>query len=117
MRKRNRSAYVLLFFSFVLAIIGLFLASDAYYKNLSITVAINQIEFFRDLPSVVKAQILPLPLYQENPVLEHNKNLKAVFTGGYYNGSLSIRQVKIKVCRDYNQKVELFSLVDARLRQ
>ena len=117
MRKRNRSSYVFLFFSFVLAIAGLYLSNDAYYKNLSITIALNQVGFFKGMPSIVKNDTRPLPLYQENPILEHNKNLKAVFTGGYYNGSLSIRQVKITVYRDFNQKVELFSLVDARMRQ
>jgi len=118
MRKRNRVPYIILFVSFLLAGAGLYMANDAYYKKLGAVVAANQIKFFRAMPYVIKNETLSMPLYQENPILDANKNLKAVFTGSYYNGAFSIRQVKITVYRDFGfQKTEFSALVDARYRQ
>jgi len=117
MKKKRNTLHLFLLISVFFLTAGLYMTIDAHYKRLSIEVASNQIEFLKSLPQIVKKEeLLELPLYQENIILDKNKCLKGYIKGDYYKGKISIRDLSVTVYRGNFRKAGLFCLLDARIR-
>ena len=74
-------------------------------------------EFLKTLPHLVKKEeVLAIPLYQNNTILEKNRCIKGFVTCNYYNDIVSIRESNITVSRGFLRKITLTFLLDARSR-
>ena len=117
MKKQVNALHLSLIISLLFLAAGLIMTIDSYYKRLSLIVASNQIKFIKLIPHrIAGEEILKMPLYQENVIMENNPLLSGTVAGGYYRKKISIRELEITVYRGPVSKVKLYTLLDARSR-
>jgi hypothetical protein len=117
MRKRIRPLNLALLLSLPMLVAGVILASAAYYKYAATEAAAEQIEFLKNLPSVIdpgKEYAMPVASY--NPIMEQNPGLHGTLTCYYYENNVSLRAARAVIRDGLLFKTELICIVDSRVR-
>jgi hypothetical protein len=116
MTRRIRPLNLILLLSMPLLIAGLFLTVNACYKLHAAEAAAEQMEFLKNLPYVINSgERLKLPVFSENTILSQNPVLNGYAECGYYENTVSVRRIKIRVNYLFDS-TEFTCLIDARSR-
>ena len=117
MKFRIRPLNILLVISLPFLAAGLYLTVKSYERYLAVEAASEQLEFIKNLPQALNGgQTLKMPAYTENLFLSQNPSLSGTVSCEYYEGRISVRDVKVTLRRGFFSKTELEYLADARSR-
>ncbi len=114
----NWKYFFLLFLSFLISFLGLYLLNNAYYKKLGTISVISEINFLKEMPFLLnKQKINTLPIGHENLILKNNPlfNLKASVKD--FNNKSSIYDVDFILNYQGKELLKFSCLIDARLRK
>ncbi len=110
--------FLVIAISFLIGIYGVFLTKNAYYKKLGTIAILSEINFLKEMPFLLsKEKLNILPIGHENLILKNNKDFSLKTEVLYFNNKNSIYDIKFILNYKEKEILNLYCLIDARIRK